>query len=197
MANVLHFNAKGSALQGKLRSVFELQAMAQEDEGKVLLHLAQEVQRLRFVPIWAGILGDNKVKELRTELFSELLGCHNYTRADRESRPLELIQAALNCRHGTMNKEDSQKISLAFKHIDCRGSLRSSRVRFWIRRDIHLPSRVAASYRAKVFSVAVLCEFAVKHCNQGLTFRRWLASLSGSTVAPPRDTPANSPSAFP
>src|SRR6516225_7094304 len=27
---------------------------------------------------------------------------------------------------------------------------------------------------AKVFSVAVLCEFAVKHCNQGLTFSRWL-----------------------
>src|SRR6267143_6870737 len=30
-----------------------------------------------------------------------------------------------------------------------------------------------------------------------LPYRRWFASLSGSTVAPPRDTPANSPSAFP
>src|SRR5579864_573733 len=82
MANVLHFNAKGSALQGEFRSVFEFQAMAQEDEGKVLLHLAQEVQHLRFFPVCAGILGYNKVKELRTEAFSELLGCHNYFRAD-------------------------------------------------------------------------------------------------------------------
>src|SRR5690242_3742495 len=30
-----------------------------------------------------------------------------------------------------------------------------------------------------------------------LPYRRWFASLSGSTVAPPRDTPANNPSAFP
>src|SRR5258707_8766882 len=30
-----------------------------------------------------------------------------------------------------------------------------------------------------------------------LPYRRWFASLSGSTVAPPRDTPANSPSALP
>jgi len=59
---------------------------------------------------------------------------------------------------------------------------------------------------------SMLCDFCCQHCNQGLPFivvghrfahdigcvsvlpyRRWFASLSGSTVAPPRDTPANSP----
>ena len=52
--------------------------MDQKDEGDVLLHLAQEVQHLRFLPVWAWVLGHHKVKELRTEPFGELLGGENY-----------------------------------------------------------------------------------------------------------------------
>ena len=37
-----------------------------------------------------------------------------------------------------------------------------------------LPLRFTKSHYSGFFSVVMLCNFAVKHCNQGLTFRRWL-----------------------
>src|SRR5260370_31422091 len=86
-------------------------------------HLAQEVQHLRFLRVSAGVFGHNKVIELRTEACSELLGSHNYIRADRKSSPLEFIQAALNIGHGTMNKQDSHEILSAPRCVVDRSSL--------------------------------------------------------------------------
>jgi hypothetical protein len=78
MANAIHLKTISSAFQDELRGGFALQAVDQKYEGDVLLHLAQEVQHLRFLPVWAGVLGHDKVKELRTQPFGELLGSDNY-----------------------------------------------------------------------------------------------------------------------
>ena len=96
MTNAIHFNTVGGTFQDQLRSGFAFQAVDQEDEGDVLLHLVQEIQHLRFLPVRAGVLGNNKVKALRTESPGELLGSHNNIRADREAHPFEFIQTALN-----------------------------------------------------------------------------------------------------
>src|SRR5260370_28902442 len=85
-------------------------------------HLAQEVQHLRFLRVSAGVSGQNKVIELRTEAGRELLGSHNYIRADRKSSPPEFIQAALHIGHGTMNKKNSHEILSAPRCVADRSS---------------------------------------------------------------------------
>ena len=85
------------------------------------------------MPIRAGVLGHHKVKGLRTEPFGELLGSHNYLCADYESRFLEFIQAVLNLRRESMNKQDSHKISFESKRVGGRGWFHALQIWFWFR----------------------------------------------------------------
>jgi hypothetical protein len=74
MANAIHFNAIGSTFQDEVRGHFAFQAVNQKNEGDVLLYLAQQVQRLRFLQVRVGILGHYNVIDLRTEFFGALMG---------------------------------------------------------------------------------------------------------------------------
>jgi hypothetical protein len=78
MANAIRFNTIGSTFQDELRGGFALHALDQEDERYVLLHLAHEVQQLRFLPVCAGVFGHNKVKELRMKSNRALRKSRNY-----------------------------------------------------------------------------------------------------------------------
>src|SRR6266849_994673 len=137
MANAIHFDTIGSTFQDELRSGFAFQVADQKDDRDVLLHLAQEVQHLRFSPVWAVVLGHNKFKELRTESFGELLGSHHYIRADRESHPLEFIQAALDICYSTIHKEDSHEILSALICVAGRSSFHLLEVMLSCRRHVH------------------------------------------------------------
>ena len=130
VANPIHFNAIGGTLENERRRGFAFQAVDQKDDRDVLLHLAKNVQCLRFLPIRAGVLGHYKVKGLRTQPLGELLGSHNYFCADNEAHLFEFIQAVLNLRRETMNKEDSHKISVEPKCVEGRGSFHSLQVCF-------------------------------------------------------------------
>ena len=78
MAHAVHFNTIGSTFQMNSAAVSRFMLFHQEDKRDVLLHLAQEDQHLRFLPVCAGVFGHNKVKQLRAESNGELLGSHNY-----------------------------------------------------------------------------------------------------------------------
>src|SRR5437879_13903576 len=75
----------------------------------------QEFQCLRFPPIGAGILGDDKVIGVRAQPLAELFGSSDDLRADREMHLVQLLQAALYFRYVTMNKEDVQRQMSAFR----------------------------------------------------------------------------------
>src|SRR6266851_2837838 len=114
MTNVTHFNAIVGASCDELRHRLALQDATDEDKRDLSLRPGQEFQCLRFLPIGAGVLGDNKVIGVRDQPFAKLLGSYNYLRADREMYPVELLQAALYFRCVTMDKEDVQRRMSAF-----------------------------------------------------------------------------------
>lgn len=88
--------------------------------------ISQDVQRLRFMPVWAGILRHDGVVNVQAEPFDELLWCQHHIRADRKSQPLELLQAALDIPQATIYKKDSHQILPAL------GCIRRRNLRSWI-----------------------------------------------------------------
>src|SRR5882672_2309086 len=114
MTNVTHFNTIVGASGNELRHRLTLQYATDEDKRDLPLRSVQEFQCLRFLPIGAGVLGDNKVIGVLAQPFAKLLGSNNDFRADREMHPVELLQAALHFRRVTMGKEDVQRRMSAF-----------------------------------------------------------------------------------
>src|SRR5437016_6453599 len=115
MTNVPHFNAIVGASGNELRHRLTLQDATDEDNRDLRLRLVQDFQCLRFPPIGAGQLGNNKVIGVRSQPLAELLGSDNYLRADREMHLVELLQATFYFRCVTMNKEDVQRQMPAFR----------------------------------------------------------------------------------
>src|SRR4029077_17567946 len=68
--------------------------------------------------IRAGVLGDNKVIGVLTQLFAKLLGSNNNLRTDSEVHFIELLQAAFYFRCVTMDKEDVQRRMSAFRSAE-------------------------------------------------------------------------------
>src|SRR5882762_3905493 len=114
MTDVTHFNAIVGAFGNELRHRLAVQDAAHEDKRDLSLRSLQEFQCLRFLPIGAGVLGDNQVIGALTQPYTKFLGSNNDLRADREMHPVELLQAALHFRSVTMNKEDVQRRMSAF-----------------------------------------------------------------------------------
>src|SRR6266403_1073724 len=114
MTNVTHFNAIVSASCNELRHRLTLQDATDEDKRNLPLRSVQQFQCLRFVPIGAGVLGDNQVIGVLAQPLAKLLGSNNDFRGDREMHPVELLQAALHLRCVTMGKKDVQRRMSAF-----------------------------------------------------------------------------------
>src|SRR6266404_1507049 len=114
MTNAPHFNTIVGASCNELRHRLALQDATDEDKRDLPLRSVQEFQCLCFLPIGAGVLGDNKVISVRGQPFAELLGSYNDLRADREVHFVELLQAAFYFRCVTMDKEDVQRRMSAF-----------------------------------------------------------------------------------
>src|SRR6266852_677186 len=114
MTNVIHFNAIVSASCNELRHRLTLQDATDEDKRNLPLRSVQQFQCLRFVPIGAGVLGDNKVIGAPAQPLAKLLGSNNDFRGDREMHPVELLHAALHLRCVTMGKKDVQRRMSAF-----------------------------------------------------------------------------------
>jgi hypothetical protein len=114
MTNVPHFDAIVGSSCNELRHGLALEKATDEDERDLPLRSVQEFQCLRFLPIGAGVLGDNKVIGVRAQPFAKLLGSTNYLRAHREVHVVELLNAARYFRCVTMNKEDVQRRMSAF-----------------------------------------------------------------------------------
>src|SRR5882724_4148235 len=91
MTNVTHFNAIVGASCNELRHRLPLQDTTDEDKRDLPLRSVQEFQCLRFLPIGAGVLGDNKIIGVRAQPLAELLESDNYLRADREVHLVELL----------------------------------------------------------------------------------------------------------
>ena len=138
MADAIHFNTIGSTLQNELRSGFAFHAVDQKDERDILLHLAQGGPAPAFLAsLELGYSATTRSKSCERSRSSELLGSHNYIRADRESHPLEFMQAALNICQGTMNKEDSHEISSELRYVESGSSFNLLEVEFRSRRHGH------------------------------------------------------------
>src|SRR5437879_1034836 len=116
VSDPFHFYAIGSTPEYEFGGGFPLQAINQKDDRNVLLHLTEEIQYLRFLPMRAGVLDYHHVKGFRTDPLGELLGSHNYVCAENESRLLEFSQAMLNFGQETIDKEDAHK---AASQSDC------------------------------------------------------------------------------
>src|SRR6267143_4024070 len=114
MTNAPHFNAIVGASCNELRHRLTLQDTTDEDKRDLPLRSVQEFQCLRFLPIGAGQLGNNKVIGVRGQPLAELLGSYNDLSADREMYLVELLQAALYFHCVTMDKEDVQRRMSAF-----------------------------------------------------------------------------------
>src|SRR2546422_10858052 len=114
MTNAPHFNAIVGASCNELRHRLTLHGATDEDKRDGPLRSVQEFQRLRFLPIGAGVLGDDKVIGAGAQPFAKLLGSSNDLRAGREMYLVELLQAALYFHCTTMNKEDVQRWMSAF-----------------------------------------------------------------------------------
>ncbi len=115
MTNVAHFNTIVGASCNELCHRLTLQDATDEDKRDLPLRSAQEFQCLRFPPIGASQLGNNKVIGVRGQPLAELLGSDKYLRADREMHLVELLQATFYFRCVTMNKEDVQRQMSAFR----------------------------------------------------------------------------------
>src|SRR6267154_5968507 len=115
MTNVTHFNAIVSASCNELRHRLTLQDATDEDKRNLPLRSVQQFRCLRFPPIGAGQLGNNKVIGVRAQPLAEPLGSYNDLRADREIHLVELLPAAFYFRCVTMDKEDVQRRMSAFR----------------------------------------------------------------------------------
>src|SRR5882762_1703262 len=115
MTNVAHFDAIVGSSCNELRHGLALENATDEDQRDLPLRSVQEFQCLRFLPIGAGVLGDNNVIGVRAQPFAKLLGSTNYLRAHREVHVVELLYAARYFRCVTMNKEDVQRRMSAFR----------------------------------------------------------------------------------
>src|SRR5467141_3295357 len=115
MTNAPHFNTIVGASCNELRHRLTLQDATDEDKRDLPLRSVQEFQCLRFPPIGAGQLGNNKVIGVRAQPLAERLGSYNDLRADREMHLVELLQAAFYFRCVTMDKEDVQRQMSAFR----------------------------------------------------------------------------------
>jgi len=114
VTNMIHFYAVVSSSCNEIRYGLPLQGATDEDKWDLSVRQVQEFECLRFPPMGAGILGDNKVIGVRAQPFAKLLGSYNYLRTDREMHFVELSQAALYFRCLTMKKEDVQRRMTAF-----------------------------------------------------------------------------------
>src|SRR6266403_4188956 len=115
MTNAPHFNTIVGASCNELRHRLTLQDATDEDKRDLPLRSVQEFQCLRFLPIGAGVLGDNKVKGVRGQPFAKLLGSNNDLRTAREVHFIELSQASFYFRCVTVDKEDVQRRMSAFR----------------------------------------------------------------------------------
>src|SRR6266849_2530241 len=115
MTNVPHFNTIVGASCNELRHRLTLQGATDKDKRDLPLRSVQEFQCLRFPPIGAGVLGNNKIIGVRAQPLAELFGSSDDLRADREMYFVELLQAALYFRYLTMYKEDVQRQMSAFR----------------------------------------------------------------------------------
>src|SRR6266403_3999948 len=115
VTNVTHFNAIVGASCNELRHRLPLQDATDEDKRDLPLRSVQEFQCLRFLPIRAGVRGDNKVIGVLAQVFAKLLGSNNDLRTDREVHFIELLQAAFYFRCVTVDKEDVQRRMSAFR----------------------------------------------------------------------------------
>src|SRR5260370_19224534 len=131
VANPLHFDTIGSTPEYELGSGFPFQAIDQKDDRDVLLHLTKDIQYLCFLPIRAGVLGYHEVKGFRTDPLGELLGSHNYVRAENESRLLEFRQAMFNFGEKTIHKEEAHKASFKSDYVERSGWGPSLHFRFF------------------------------------------------------------------
>src|SRR6267378_2556798 len=91
MTNMTHFDAVVSASCNKLRHRLTLQDTTDEDKRDLSFRSVQEFQCLHFLPMGAGVLGDNKVIGVRAQPIAKLLRSNNDFRADREMHPVELF----------------------------------------------------------------------------------------------------------
>jgi hypothetical protein len=99
---------------------------AKKTSGMSFPHLVQDVQRLRFMPVWAGILRHDRVVNVHAESLDELLWCQHHVRAHSKSQPLEFLQAALDIPQATVHKKDSHQILPAL------GCIQRRNLRRWI-----------------------------------------------------------------
>src|SRR6267143_3410826 len=77
MTNAPHFNTIVGASCNDLRHRLTLQDATDEDKRDLPLRSVQEFQGLRFLPMGAGVLGDNKIKGMLAQPFAKLLGSNN------------------------------------------------------------------------------------------------------------------------
>lgn len=114
VTNMIHFYAVVSSSGNELRNSLTLQGTTNKDEWDLALRQVQELECLRFPPMGAGVLGDNKVIGVRAQPFAKLLGSCNCLCTDREMHFVELSQAVLYFRGLTMKKENVQRRMPAF-----------------------------------------------------------------------------------
>src|SRR5260370_12509652 len=127
MTNAPHFNTIVGSSCNELRHRLTLQGATDKDKRDLPLRSVQEFQCLRFPPIGAGILGDNKVIGVRAQPLAELFGSSDDLRADREMHLVELLQAALYFRYLTMYKEDVQRQMSSFRMRQSKGVVANER----------------------------------------------------------------------
>jgi hypothetical protein len=104
VADVIHFDTIGSAVRNELRHDFQWRLVGHKDERDRVIHLVQEFQGWRSLPIGGRVLGQNNVVGLRAQAFGKLLGARNYIGADVEMCQAELPHAAPHLHNVTVNK---------------------------------------------------------------------------------------------
>src|SRR6266852_97424 len=115
MTNVPHFNTIVGASCNELRHRLTLQGATDKDKRDLPLRSVQEFQCLRFPPIGAGILGDNKVIGVRAQPLAELFGSSDDLSADREMHLVEALASSALLPLRDLNKEDVQRQMSAFR----------------------------------------------------------------------------------
>ena len=93
----------------ELRHRLTLQDATDQDKRDLALRYVQEFQCLRFPPIGAGILGDNKVIGVRAQPLAELFGSSDDLGADREMHLVELLLATFYVRCVTYEQRGCAK----------------------------------------------------------------------------------------
>src|SRR5467141_5259862 len=115
MTNAPHFNAIVGTSCNELRHRLTLHGATDKDKRDLPLRSVQEFQCLRFPPIGAGILGDNKVIGVRAQPLAELFGSSDDLSADREMHLVEALASSALLPLRDLNKEDVQRQMSAFR----------------------------------------------------------------------------------